>query len=386
MNALPLTLPARDLEAWRYVTPSLLKELSQFNAKSPSTPITTEHRGLVLHSGKMLSHRQPQWREAITIKTFCELSPKELKLTHAIAHDEHDCFARHVLSTHSDNGLFLQMPQQAPAKEPLEIVILGQGSKTLLSNRLHISLPKLSQHHINLHFVGMNAEDYANLCELSFDHNAGSALTLCVFINESPESMTLTGFQHTLKRDSRLSLQILNGENKLTRHHIQVDLDEENAEVDLTGIGSLTQSGTLHHHLKIRHQSPNCRSKQLFKTVLAGTSRSSFDGTIEVARDAIKTEARQLSRYLLLSPKTRANAKPQLKIYADDVVCTHGSTIGQLEEDELFYLQTRGLQRKQAEHLLSRGFIEEVLMRYPDQHYANLWRKQQLDRQFPNIQ
>ena len=206
-----------------------------------------------------------------------------------------------VYQQQKDKGIYLEIDKKAP-QEPLNITVLSEGDKTITHSRVHIHIPSLAEVNINIHFRGHDASAYANLCEFSFSHEAGSITKVCILTQESSEAMTLTGFQHTLKRDSRLKLQLLNGENKLTRHRLNIELNEENAEVDVSGIGSLAQSGTLHHHLTLYHNVSHCRSKQLFKTALGGKARSSFDGTIFVAEKAIQTEADQLSRYLLLSP------------------------------------------------------------------------------------
>lgn len=377
-----LTPPNRKLEAWKYVTPSLLKDLANYQTVDSTKEVAYKSDSMVLHAGKIVSHDHSTWKDTITTTAFSDLSDQQKESLKVTRTDPSDCFSELAYESHTNSGLWVDLPKGS-SKEALEITIVGNGDREILNSRLHFHIPKLSEHQINIRFIGLSDTSYANLLELTFNHEAGSKTNVCVLGEDAPSAMTLTGFYHDLKRDSHLSLQFLNGENKLTRHRIQVNLNEENAEAEVIGLGSLSENGTLHNFLNIHHNVPHCRSKQLFKSALGGKSRSSFDGTIQVAEKAIDTEANQLSRYLLLSPEARANAKPQLKIYNDDVVCAHGSTIGQLEEEELFYLQTRGLSKEQSHHLLARGFVEDILAIAHSEEYANLWRNKFLNKQFP---
>jgi Fe-S cluster assembly protein SufD len=113
----------------------------------------------------------------------------------------------------------------------------------------------------------------------------------------------------------------------------------------------------------VSHDAPNCTSRQTVKHVLAGKSRGVFQGKIEVARAAQKTDGYQMNQALLLSPDAEIDCKPQLEIYADDVKCTHGATIGQIEENALFYLQSRGISEVEARKLLLMAFAEECVER-----------------------
>jgi len=111
----------------------------------------------------------------------------------------------------------------------------------------------------------------------------------------------------------------------------------------------------------MEHIAPNARSNQLYKCVLDDASRSVFNGKVHVHREAQQTNSYQLNKNLLLSRDCRADTKPQLEIFADDVKCTHGATIGQLSEEQLFYLTTRCLSREDAARMLVRGFMDDVL-------------------------
>ena len=111
----------------------------------------------------------------------------------------------------------------------------------------------------------------------------------------------------------------------------------------------------------MRHAAPNGTSRQTVKNVLAGSSRGVFQGRIEVARDAQKTDGYQMNQALLLSPDAEVNSKPELEIFADDVKCSHGATVGELDAEQLFYLRSRGIAEAEARSILVRAFLAEAL-------------------------
>jgi Fe-S cluster assembly protein SufD len=164
-----------------------------------------------------------------------------------------------------------------------------------------------------------------------------------------------------LERDARLSVYSFSSGAKLARTDITVDLTGPGAEVELDGL-YLTQNGQYNdHHTAVRHQVEHCNSHQRFKGVLSGKSEAVFDGLVLVAKGAQKTDARQDNRNLLLSKRALAHSNPRLEIHADDVKCSHGSSIGELDQDALFYLRSRGIGAEAAQGLLTFAFVGEML-------------------------
>jgi Fe-S cluster assembly protein SufD len=148
---------------------------------------------------------------------------------------------------------------------------------------------------------------------------------------------------------------------QLSRHDIQVRMDHEGAECWVDGLYLVTAAQHTDTHSVIDHRKPHCTSHQLYKGILDGKSRAVFNGKIFVRHDAQKTDAMQTNKNLLLSNEARVDTKPQLEILADDVKCAHGAAVGQIEQDELFYLETRGIHTDLARNLLTYGFAEEVI-------------------------
>jgi Fe-S cluster assembly protein SufD len=154
------------------------------------------------------------------------------------------------------------------------------------------------------------------------------------------------------------------------RNEIDVLLDGEEAQASLNGIMLLRGKDHADTTTRITHHAPRCTSRQVCKTVLDGPSHGVFQGKIVVAKDAQKSDGYQLSRALLLSDRAEMDVRPELEIFADDIKCSHGSTIGDLDENALFYLRSRGLSEEQARSLLIEGFVSETL----DEIVIEAWR------------
>ena len=144
---------------------------------------------------------------------------------------------------------------------------------------------------------------------------------------------------------------------------LEVDLCGPGASLDLAGLYLCPADGQLDLRVLVRHAVGGCTSRQLFKGIVGGTASASFDGLIYVAPDAQKTEAYQENHALLLSETARAESRPQLEIYADDVQCSHGATTGYLNPDELFYLRSRGIPEDEARQLQMQAFLAPVARR-----------------------
>jgi Fe-S cluster assembly protein SufD len=148
---------------------------------------------------------------------------------------------------------------------------------------------------------------------------------------------------------------------RLSRHNIEVLLESEGAACRVDGLYIVGDAQHADTHSLIDHRVPNCVSRQTYKGILDGRSRAVFNGRVFVREDARGTDAEQSNKNLLLSREARVDTKPQLEIYNDDVKCAHGATVGQLDEDELFYLLSRGLHPDLARNLLTYGFAEEIV-------------------------
>ncbi len=157
---------------------------------------------------------------------------------------------------------------------------------------------------------------------------------------------------------------------KLVRSDVTFMLEEPHAQCFMNGLYVPTEGQHMDHHTRVTHAVADCSSIQDYKGILSGHSRAVFNGQVIVAKDAQRTAAKQQNKNLLLSVGSEINTKPQLEIFADDVVCTHGATVGQLDEDALFYLATRGIERAEASQYLVKAFAADNVRAVTDTHLA----------------
>jgi Fe-S cluster assembly protein SufD len=147
----------------------------------------------------------------------------------------------------------------------------------------------------------------------------------------------------------------------ISRHNLHTRLGAPETEALLYGLSIAVGTQLADHQTALYHDQPNCRSWEVYKAILDGESRGVFNGKVFVTPEAQKTDAKQTNRTLLLSERARVDTKPQLEIFADDVKCTHGATVGYLDDLPLFYFRSRGIQEDRARKLLTYAFAAEVL-------------------------
>lgn len=175
--------------------------------------------------------------------------------------------------------------------------------------------------------------------------------------------MLLNNTVSKIKADSHYSNVNIHTGSRLTRHNVHSEINEEGATSDIHGLYILNDDTHVDTNSFIHHNAPHTFSNQLYKTVLDDSSRGVFTGLIRVEKDSQKVDSKQLNKNLLLTKKAHANSRPQLEIYADDVKCAHGSTTGQIRDDELFYFQSRGINAVKARKILAKAFINEVIFK-----------------------
>ncbi|MBV8886462.1 MAG: Fe-S cluster assembly protein SufD, partial [Chroococcidiopsidaceae cyanobacterium CP_BM_RX_35] len=182
---------------------------------------------------------------------------------------------------------------------------------------------------------------------------------------ESPEAFHIGKTAIAQARNSRYTCNAITLGAKLSRHNLEVFQRGEQTETTLNGLVTITGQQMTDTHSTIALNYPHGTSTQLHKCIIANQAHAVFNGKIFVPQSAQLTNAGQLNRNLLLSPKARVDTKPQLEITADNVKCTHGATVSQLDEEEIFYLQSRGLDATEASHLLINAFATEIINKIP---------------------
>lgn len=207
--------------------------------------------------------------------------------------------------------------------------------------------------------------------ELHINLQAGSRFRWEEVQLQSP-GLLLGGAEVTVHRDAVFERLTVYEGSPVFRQRLVLHLAGENAQAYLWGLGLVDREDEAHQHIRLHHKAPNCQSRQVFKHVLLGEARTSFDGMVHVHHGAHGTDAHQLNQNLMLSGAARADANPRLEIFADDVKCAHGATVGRLNEDEVFYLRTRGIPQDAARRLLTTGFAKEVVDLFKSAPLRNL--------------
>jgi Fe-S cluster assembly protein SufD len=264
------------------------------------------------------------------------------------------------------DGAFIHLPPGVELERPIQLVFVSgsEGRSTVSAPRILIVAEAASRATVVEQYLGDGGASLScPVSEIVLAEDAG--LDHVVVQEEEISAHHLAVRQVKLATNSRYSAQTLSLGGALTRSDIGVVLDGEGVEASLDGLylaDGVQQADT---HLTVRHARPDCSSHQLYKGILAGSARAVFNGRIIVDQDAQKTDANQSNRNLLLSDSATVHSNPQLEIFADDVRCTHGSTVGRLDEEAVFYLRSRGIARDEAIRMLTLAFAREVLERVP---------------------
>ena len=278
------------------------------------------------------------------------------------AENENDVFA--ALSTaFCSEGLVFKVDDNTQISGTVQVLFVSTGRSVgpaMHAPRLVWQLGKLAEVKVIEKFVGTEGGYFINSVQ-DWLLAEGAGVSFTQVQADSFDSWHFSKTRVHLNRNARFYSSNASSGTQLARHHYEVRLKEEGSELRLNGVSVLDGKEQVHNFIRIHHEAPQCISHQHFKNVVNGHARSSFDGTVIVNEGAQLTNSDQLINNLMLSNDCHANNKPNLMIFADDVKCTHGVTIGQIDEDQWFYLQTRGLSAKSAKELLTRSFAQSII-------------------------
>jgi len=260
-------------------------------------------------------------------------------------------------------GAFIYVPKNKAPRKPIEILHFSTGSETaqmLQPRNLIIAEENAEIQVIERHQSVTDNEVLTNSVTEIF---AGKDAIIDYYkVQNDRESASLIDNTYIdQKGKSHVSVHTFSFGGKLTRNNLNFFQDGEHIDSTLKGVTLLGEKQHVDHHTLVHHQQPNCESHQDYKGIFGQRSTGVFNGKIIVDKIAQKTNAFQQNNNLLISDKASINTKPQLEIFADDVRCSHGCTIGQLDRDALFYLQARGIPKKEASALMMYAFANNVL-------------------------
>jgi Fe-S cluster assembly protein SufD len=262
------------------------------------------------------------------------------------------------------DGAFVYVPGGKAVDAPIHLLFVSTAEEPVASHPRVLIVAGAGA-------VATVIESYVSLGEGIYFTNAvtevvvkeDAVITHYRLQQESEQAFHVGATQVHQERASNYASYAVSLGARVARHDLNVALTDENIETTIDGLYVVTGEQHTDSHTSIDHQKPRSVSNQLYKGILDGRSRAIFNGKVFVREGALLTDARQLNKNLLLSSDAHVDTKPQLEIFADDVKCAHGATVGQLEDEELFYLTTRGITPERARALLTYGFAEDVISR-----------------------
>jgi Fe-S cluster assembly protein SufD len=259
------------------------------------------------------------------------------------------------------SGVFVLIPKNTKVEKPLQITFLADAENSANFPRVLVVAEENSSATLIENFISSGETRYFTNAIVEVVLKEGAHLEHYRLQRESKHAFHLSTTSAELGRTSRYDTTSINLGAQLSRHDISVVMDHEGAETSVDGLYMVDSDQHTDTHSVIDHKQPHCSSHQLYKGILDGNGRAVFNGKVFVREGAQKTDAMQTNKNLLLSDKARIDTKPQLEIYADDVKCAHGAAVGQIDVEELFYLETRGIGPELGRSLLTYGFAEEVI-------------------------
>lgn len=353
-----LPLPGPTDEAWRYVDRTIDLEsvalVSEAGDRMPADEILAAlkpSQHLVIVDGKAVQMAGEGFGFEST-KLLDLVSPDTDKLAAA-----HRAFV--------DAGVSVSLPRGKSTTSPILIEVQTTASKTISFPHVTIEIGEDAEAEVILAYRSLDGAQAISVPQVEIDIAQSGRLRLLALQEMSLDSTIVVQLRARLGRDATLRLGEVGLGGDLARLDMALDLDGQGASADIVGVFFGHREQVLDYRMVLNHRGPNSTSNVLLKGAVEDASQSVFSGLVRIEKPAIGTSAFETNRNLVLSPDAKANSIPNLEILCDDVICGHGSSVGPLEEDHLYYLGSRGISPQRAERLLVRGFFQEVLDRLP---------------------
>ena len=333
-------LPESKHSYFLFVNGCFYPNLSDFSALPPQIRVLSLSEAMHSHKAFLQKHLQQQVER------------------------EQDPFAALNLALHA-NGLFVYIPPKIVVNVPIQCLHIITEKVSFIAPRMQIVAGAHTQTKWIFSCLDYKIDAYLSLPLLDFTlEEAAEVYAYSVEYNKE-NRWHFSSLRAVLKKYASFNAMHLSAGGMVSRVNAHICLKEKNSKTQLKGLLNLCGKATSHCHLTVEHKAPDTSSLQHFKGILNDFSRSSFEGKIKVDSEAQGTRAYQLNNNLLLSPRVIANSKPNLEIFADDVKASHGATVSQLSEDQLFYLETRGLSPIEAREMLLSAYAQEIIQEIP---------------------
>ena len=263
----------------------------------------------------------------------------------------------------SNEGAFIHIPKNKFVEKPIQIIHFSTGNEASLmfQPRNMIVVDENSQVQIIERHQSLSKNKVFTNSVTEIYADKKSIIDYYKIQNDNLQASLIDNTYVNQQRNSSFSMHTFSFGNELVRNNLNISQNDEFIETTIKGVTIIGDKQHIDHNTLIQHNKPNCNSHQDYKGIYDNKSTGVFNGKIIVEKQAQKTNAFQSNNNVLLSDKATINAKPQLEIYADDVKCSHGCTVGQLDKNALFYLKSRGIPEKEATALLMYGFANNIL-------------------------
>ena len=365
--------PTKREEAWRYTDLTTIRESSfVFEAEPALLPqsrieeLQKEHGAnlIVFLNGRYVAEASllSDNVEVVDLQKALEGMP-ELEL-HCGSHVDYKQNAFVALNTaFLGDGVLIRIPEGQILKAPLRILFIADplNEGEIFQPRVLILAGKRSEGTFVEHYGAVSNKSYFTNAVTEIILGEGVTIHHCKIQNEGKRAFHIGMTGVSQEKGSHFSSWALSSGSQLMRNDCHVELAKEEAACALNGLYLGDGDQHLDQQTFVDHRKPAGKSRQFFKGLMAGNSRGVFSGKVLVRQGAVQTDATQTNKNLLLSDGAKVDTQPQLEIDADDVKCSHGAAVGQLQEDAIFYLRARGIGERDAGRMLARGFVQEVI-------------------------
>ena len=263
------------------------------------------------------------------------------------------------------DGAFLQIAANAVIEQPIHLLFVATAHQkaTVHHPRVLIVAGENSQARIVESYAGLRDAPYFTNAVTEIVAGPNAVIDHYKLLRESLQAFHIASMHISLGRSSSFSSHSITLGGALVRNDVNALLNGEGIDCTLNGLYVVNGRRLIDNHTMVDHAKPHCSSHELYKGILDDNAQAVFNGKIVVQPDAQKTDAKQTNKALLLSEHAQINTTPQLEIFADDVRCTHGATVGQLDHEAMFYLRSRGLSQARARNVLIHAFASDILDR-----------------------
>ncbi len=283
----------------------------------------------------------------------------EKHLFKAASHEQRMTNLNAALAT---DGFFLYIKENARIEKPIQIVNAAFGNESFFINQHNLIIAgknSFAQIAYCDHTLSATPFFINQLTEVFLEEN--SELEFYNVQNSHNDTTQVSSIYVNQNRSSNFHSNIVTLHGGLIRNELRVKLSEKEANCNVSAINLTDRKQHVDNHTRIEHIAPHCTSNQLYKGIYDDEATGAFTGRIYVNKGAQKTEAYQSNKNILLTPNAKVHSRPQLEIYADDVKCSHGATTGQLDQNAIFYMQSRGIDKKEARMLMMYAFANEII-------------------------